>query len=356
MKKILSILLAVVMIMAMAACGTQPAPAPSAAPSAAPATGEPADVPEESYLTIRITADRASDEAQMLLVNDFAERVPEETNGRVQVEILTPGTMGSLSEMVDGIMMGTIDMAAIPDNIAGPFLSTNLGFLNLPGLFSSYDDVLAAFSAGGWMGDYINEVYAKDGLIRLGLVDNGFRTLGSKDAPLVELEDFKNTKIRVPEVEENIFQYKYMGALPVAISSSELLNALETNTVDAVDQSVTNYVANGIDYTIKYLYLIYDRYSSSSLLMNEATWNKLTPEDQEIVGRIGEEAALLQFNASRDIALGYIDKYSAEGTWVVAERADSVDAVLKDCTKAMLEEFGPKWDPEIVEIITEQVG
>lgn len=351
MKKILSILL-VVMLMVMAACGTQS----TTGSSAAPANGGSADAPEEAYLTIKITADRAGDEAQMLLINNFAERVPAETNGRVQVEILPPGTMGSLGDMMDGIMLGTIDMAAMPDLVASSFLSTDLGFLTLPGLFSSYDEVLADFSAGGWMGDYINEVYAKDGLIRLGLVDNGFRTLGSKDAPLVELEDFKNVKVRVPEVEENIFQFQFMGALPVAISSSELLNALETGLVDAVDQSVTNYVSNGIDYTIKYLYLIYDRYSSSSLIINEVTWNKLTPEDQEIVGRIGEESALLQFNASRDIALGYIDKYSAEGTWVVAERSDSVDAALKDCTRAMLEKFGSKWDPEIVEIITERLG
>ena len=311
---------------------------------------------EDAYITITISADSAGDEAQMVMINHILDNVESATNGRVKIELITPGTMGSLAEMCEQIQMGTLGMAAIPELTSGSFLSSNVGFLNLPGLFDGYDDAEKAFGNEGWMGAYLSEVYENDGFKRLGLVDNGFRTLGSKDVPLVELEDFKNVKIRVPEVQENIYQYQEMGALPVAISSSELLNALENGTVDAADQSVTNYVSNGIEHTVKYVYLIYDRYSSSSLLMNLDIWNQLTPEDQGIVGAVCEEACAKQFEASKEIALGYIDEFSADGTWVVAERSESVDTALKDIAADMLDEFGENWDPEVIELIEQAMA
>jgi len=353
MKKYLALVLTLAMVFALCACGRQAAPAATAAPAGV-AAAEPA--PSEPYITITISADRAGDEAQMVMIDHIVENVPLETEGRVKIELITPGTMGSLGEMTDEILLGTLGMAAIPDNTSGPYLNTNTGFLNLPGLFAGYDDVAAAFASDGWLGAYLDEVFEANGAKRLGLVDNGFRTLGSTDKQLCELEDFKNVKIRVPEVEENIFQFQEMGALPVAISSSELLNALENKTVDAADQSITNYVSNGIENTVKYINLIYDRYSSSSLLMNLDMWNSLTAEDQEIVGRVCAEGAAKQFEASKDIALGYIEKFSADGTWVVTERSESVNEALADITAKMINEFGSKWDPTVVDLIREQVG
>lgn len=335
MKRILAVAISLLMILALAA---------------------PVAYADDPYITITISADRAGDEAQMVMVNYIVDNVETATNGRVQMKLITPGTMGSLTEMCDQIQMGTLGMAAIPESLSASFLSTNLGFLNLPGLFSGYEDVAAAFDNEGWLGSYLSTLFEKDGFKRLGLVDNGFRTLGSRDKPIIELEDFKNVKIRVPEVPENIFQFQQMGALPVAISSSELLNALENGTVDAVDQSITNYVSNGIEGSVKYIYLIYDRYSSSSLLMNLDLWNQLTEEDQGILAEICEEACARQFEASVQITQDYIDRFSADGTWEVAERSDSVDAALKDITLVMLDEFGGNWDEEIIELVKDAIA
>lgn len=350
MKKFASLLLALMMIFALAACGetSEPDANTSTAPSENSGT-------EEAYVTITITADRASDEAQMLMVNSIVERIPAETNGRVQVELLAPGTMGSLGEMTEGVMYGTLDMAALPDSTSSPYLTRNLDFLNMPGLFDNYDDVEEILGADGWLGEYINEVMEESNMIRLGLCDNGFRTVGSVDKPCVELSDYAGVKIRVAENQINIFEFQELGALPVAISSSELLNALEGGTVDACDQSITNYVSNGIEGTVHYINLIYDRYSSSSLCMNKDKWAQLTAEDQEIVAKICSEAAQLQFEASRQIADEYIETYTANGTWEVSERSASVDAALEEIAVKVVEEFGDLWDPQVVELINEHL-
>lgn len=352
MKKLASLLLALALVFSLAACGTT-----GSTPSEAPADDAPqaseaaSDTAAEPYVTITISADSASDEAQMLMVNSILERIPAETDGRVQVELLAPGTMGTLGEMVEGVMYGTLDMAALPDSVSSPYLTTNLDFLNMPALFDDYDDVEEILGADGWLGEYINKVMEESNIIRLGLCDNGFRTVGSVEKNLVELSDYKNVKIRVSENQINIFEFTELGALPVAISSSELLNALESGTVDACDQSITNYVSNGIENTVKYINLIYDRYSSSSLCMNKDKWEELTPEDQEIVAQICSEAAELQFNASREIADGYIETFTADGTWVVTERSDSVSAALDQVAVDILDEFGDLWDPEVIDLI-----
>ena len=83
---------------------------------------------------------------------------------------------------------------------------------------------------------------------------------------------------------------------------------------------------------------------------------RLTEEDQAILAEICEQACALQFEASAKIAQGYIDTFTADGTWTVYERSESVDAALKDITVKMLDKYGEDWDDEVIDLVYEALG
>ena len=82
MKKVLALLLAVVMVFALAACGQSAAPAPSAAPAEAPAASEaPAEAPAEAA-----PVEEAPAEAPAAAVLSYADYVAADLDSEVTVE------------------------------------------------------------------------------------------------------------------------------------------------------------------------------------------------------------------------------------------------------------------------------
>ena len=59
---------------------------------------------------------------------------------------------------------------------------------------------------------------------------------------ITDMSDLKGLKIRIPSVASVESFYEKCGALPVSIPGSEVLSAIQTGTVDGLDNAVFNYV------------------------------------------------------------------------------------------------------------------
>ena len=96
----------------------------------------------------------------------FKKDVESATNGRIKVQIEMGGVHGGERKMVSEVMRGMLDMVWTADiGLAAVFPS--LGFVNLPYLFSGYEDVDNRY-LNGWMGDVLAEVAAKKDVTVLG--------------------------------------------------------------------------------------------------------------------------------------------------------------------------------------------
>ena len=70
--------------------------------------------------------------------------------------------------------------------------------------------------------------------------------MGNIVRPVTEMSDLAGLKIRTPSVASVVSFYEKCGALPVMIAGSEVLNALQTGTVDGLDNAVFNYTNQGM--------------------------------------------------------------------------------------------------------------
>lgn len=119
MKKLLALTLALAMVLSFAACGGSSAPASSAAPAAstpaastAPAdsSAAPADSGEAEYV-LKLGDVLAEDHPHSQSYYWFADRVAELTGGKVKVEVYVNSSLGNQSDLVEGLSLGTVQIA-----------------------------------------------------------------------------------------------------------------------------------------------------------------------------------------------------------------------------------------------------
>ena len=193
--------------------------------------------------TFSVTADVTGDRAPY--VERFAELISDKTGGRYQANVIAAGSLGNGSDMAQMLQMGTLDVLMSDDMTIDGVLDGALGFAWLPGLVADYDEA-DKYYLKGWIADEVAKIMEQNSLIRISSYCNGFRQVGNIVRPVTEMSDLAGLKIRTPSVASVVSFYEKCGALPVMIAGSEVLNALQTGTVDGLDNAVFNYTNQGI--------------------------------------------------------------------------------------------------------------
>ena len=106
-KKIAALLLAVVMVLGLAACGSK-ANAPAAAPAEKPAEAAPAA--DEKTFNIDLATAYAADAPAGVALAKFVEDVATASNGTINISLFTDGTLGSAGDNYASVASGDLDM------------------------------------------------------------------------------------------------------------------------------------------------------------------------------------------------------------------------------------------------------
>ena len=113
MKKLMSVLLASAMILALAAgCGGSAAPAQSAAPETAAPSGAAADTADLPEVTIHVASIFEPGTAILKGIDKFGELLGEKSGGKITLNVYASGSTGGEKEQAEALKLGEIDMAA----------------------------------------------------------------------------------------------------------------------------------------------------------------------------------------------------------------------------------------------------
>ena len=276
----------------------------------------------------------------------FKKDVESATNGRIKVQIEMGGVHGGERKMVSEVMRGMLDMVWTADiGLAAVFPS--LGFVNLPYLFSGYEDVDNRY-LNGWMGDVLDEVAAKKDVKVLAIGENDFRGLTNSKRPIRSGADFQGLKLRVPEVPIYISFYRNLGALPTPMAITEVPTALQQGTVDGQDNGAIITYDFGLHQFQKYMTKANQIYSGAPLLINKRKFESLSPEDQKIIVAAAQKAARYQVELNRAL-VSHDYELIAESGVEVAEATDQLVADMKVAARKVWE------DPDTVKAFGKEV-
>jgi tripartite ATP-independent transporter DctP family solute receptor len=266
MKKIIALLLALVMVFALCACG--------------------GSAKEEQTYTIRIGHSDTTQNLIHVSLEHFAKAVNERTNGRVTIEIYAAEQLGSNKEMIEMVKMGNLDAMMLPSGQQADFCP-KFKALSLPFLFSDYEHVYKVLD--GEIGQELLEGLEENNLIQLAYWENGLRQFTNSKRPIEKPEDLAGLKFRTPEDQMTMAIFAAYGASASPFAFSELYLALQQGTFDGQENPVANIYANNFQDVQKYLTMVNYQYQPKDMIFSLTTWNKLPADIQEVLLECAKE-------------------------------------------------------------------
>ena len=298
MKKLVTLLLAFVMVLSLAACGNEPAN--KTTESAKPAESTSAKPDKQYVLRIGHILDTESIRQQYL--ERFAKEVEEKTNGGIKVEIYPSAELGSDDELIEQVKNGSIE------GYSGSAIDTNIpgyNFYSMPFLFANVDEAIAVMNSD-W-GQNWAKASEKNGTVVLATGACGFRNLTNSKHAVKTPADLNGIKLRVPSWEVTIKTMEALGVSCTSIAYNETYQALKTGVADGQENPWAYIVSPKFYEVQKYATVLNWNLTLEYFPINKA-WFDALPTDYQKIVKEAASSAMEWFNqANKDAEKGYID-------------------------------------------------
>lgn len=296
--------------------------------------------------TIRIVSLANTNDEDYAGAVAFKEVVERESAGAIDVVIFTGGQLcGSPTECLLALQGGVMDI----------FMSTlgglanfypEIQFLDLPYLLPDEETLEQVFR--GPLVEELREALLDETGLRLMTVGNtgGWRNIANTRREIRTPEDLKGLKLRTINSPIQIELTRALGASPTPIPWPELYIALATGTVDGSKNGLTDIVGMGFEEHIKYVTMDGHAYMSALWLMNNESFNSLSPKLREVVERGFEELQEVTMRVPkerRDAAIATFEEAGGTITWLTPEEKAKFAEAAKPVYGWYTNQFGRIW-------------
>ena len=347
-KKLVSVLLASAMVLSLAACGVKApeTPASVAAPASTEETkteevkteetAEPAEV-----ITFVMAEVNPLDTIVGMTDQKFKEEVERLSNNTIKIDLQAGGVLGSENDVLDTMLGegGTIDISRISAFALTPYGGEKSKLLSLPYTFVSREHFWK-FATSDLAQEFLLEPEENGSKVRgLFYGEEGFRHFFTR-SEITDISSLKGMKIRVSNDPVMNGLVEGLGASATVVAFGELYQALQTGVVDAAEQPIANYKANGFQEVAPYMILDGHTLGAIQVIITDAAWNKLSEEQQQILVEAGKVASEYNRQISEEKENEVLEALKAEGTTIievtdVTPWQEAVKPVIEENTKGL---------------------
>lgn len=333
MKKLASLLLALAMVLALAACGGQNTPAATPAAPAAPAANAPAAPADATPAAPAATTDGAkvgqtvlkcafnqtitNPEAQTLL--KISDDLYDATQGRYSIEVYPDASLGDQAQTLENVMIGALDMSLVGNAIIEPY-SADFAIIATPYVYDSIQHQEKVFESGAPALQALYDTTEQHGFTVLCTYSLGARNLYTRDHAVTNPEELKGMKIRVMGSDTCLNMMNNMGGVGVAMAQGDVYSAIQTGTLDGAENNIITYVD-----LLQYEVAPYYNYSGHLLLPDELViskqiLDKMSAEDQAALRKVCNDSIPYCFKLCDELRSDYQAQAEAKG--VIFSEAD----------------------------------
>lgn len=337
MKRVLALILALIMVCALCACGStaeKPSEAPETAVSAAPEAAESTEAAKETYV-IRISDTNNEDSLQGATTKMLFDLVAEKTDGQVVPEYYWSGSLGDKTASMEGLRAHTIQVAQIAATDLATY-SPGWSVFSLPYLFGgSADTELACYKDPEFL-EFLDSSVESSGFKVLIFNTTGYRNPMNTIREVRSPEDAKGIRIRVLQNTYLAEAFEKMGFTPVALGWSEVYSALQQGTVDGAEQSAALLLDNQLADYGKYLTMLDAIGICGMYVMDLDFYNSLPENVQQAIDEACIETMEWEWSAFAEYDASALESLIEKGVQVTyltdEEKAVFVDAIsgIKD--------------------------
>lgn len=274
-KLFLNVLLGLLLIAFLAACGSDDAEGSN-------------EEDNDKVYTLQAGHSLPDDHPYHIAFKNMADRIEERTDGQVVIEVYPNSEIGAERELTEGMTLGTVDMVVSSTAPVTNFVP-ELEVLDVPFLFKDRDSAVNVLE--GEIGDKLFKKMEEQGIVGLSWGENGYRHITNSLHPIEKPADLEGLKIRTQENDIHLAAFEALGAQPTPMAWTEALTALQQGVVDAqenpaiVADQFSLYESNQ-----KYMSLTGHVYSVAMYMMSKQTYEKLPEDLRDIVVEEAQKA------------------------------------------------------------------
>jgi tripartite ATP-independent transporter DctP family solute receptor len=244
----------------------------------------------------------ADDHVGGLFLKNFSE---SRSQGRIKVEIYPASQMGNFRELIEGVQLGTLELANTTVGGMNQFFP-QIQVTDIPYMYR--DDLVAeAVAKGPFYDDLREAILKKTGNVRLIAAGNTgrWRSFFTTKKQIKSAKDLKGVKMRTINSPLQIEMVKFLGGNPTPVAWGELYTALQSGVVEGTKNAISDVVGKKFHENVKYLCVDEHAYLYGYWWMSDS-WLKSLPLDLQklVVDGVKQAADVqLQFNKYLDIIM-----------------------------------------------------
>lgn len=235
----------------------------------------------DEAVTWRLALNQTEDHPLTIAVENFADRVAERTDGRLEIQIFPNETLGAQQETLQLVMDDTLDAAIV----SGPQLENiNQDFLvfNLPLVFDDIDHQMSVVNNEEIVGELYSSLEEPSNVSVIGAFTAGDRNIYTVDKPVLAPADMAGMKIRVQESETHLAMIRLMGGSPTPMAFGEVYTALQGGVLDGAENNEVSYITQKHYEVAKYFSYTRHLIVPDYLVTSTAALEGLSEEDRAV--------------------------------------------------------------------------
>ncbi|MFD2044576.1 DctP family TRAP transporter solute-binding subunit [Ornithinibacillus salinisoli] len=333
-KKFISVLLLLFIVAFVSACSSN--------------SGSSSDGGEEYELQMSVTVNDSSTWYQA--AEKLAEDLESETDGRITMEVFPNEQLsgGDSGKAVELLSKGTIDLT-FNSTIIYSILDERFGVASAPFLFKDLDEVDQVFGGDG--GEALKDILREIGVEPLGYGQNGFRQVTNSVHEIKSPADVEGLKMRIPGITMYTDLWRELGADPSTMTFSEVFTSLQQNTIDGQENPIDVIHSSRLEEVQDYITMWNYSYDPLVLGINKELFDSMSEEDQELITKLGAEAAEYQVELARDKEAEQISELEDKGMQFYYPTDEEL-TMFKETVQPVYDKYEDIWGADLLEAFT----
>ncbi len=278
---------------------------------------------------------------------EFKEQVETLSDGRITVDIAGAGELGGNIAIMEQVMDGEIEIGgSLTDGVYSEVFP-DIQIASIPYLFDDVEHALRVFRPNeSEFGEEFFEAFRQQtGVRAIGVFQDGdFLNVGNSARPVRTPADAEGIRIRTMGIASHMATVEALGASVTPVPFEELYTAIETGVVDGSKTSAIIKILASLHEVQDYYTLTQHMHLNLILSANDAWFQGLSPEDQEIILEAGRAAELAG------------QRVSTEGQEVSLQRMRDAGVEVYEPTPEELETFREALQEPVTQRIREVVA
>jgi len=269
----------------------------------------------------------------------MAQRVKDRTKGRVEIQVYPNSQLGSNKDTYEQARMGAPVMVHIDPGYASELGDVDIGILNGPFLYDSWEQAKKLLAAP--LVQKINDNIRQRGNLRIlswGYYFGSRHVISDRGYPTPA--DIKGRKVRVPPNPMWVETFKAMGAVPTPLQWSEVYSGLAQGVVDAAEAPLSTLYGSKLFEVKKVVTLTGHFKAVTGVGIGEGYFQSLPKDIQQIIQEEAEEGGRWVAPITLQKEDEFKQTLAKGGVTFVQADADA----YRKATAATYNAF-PKWTP-----------